>query len=301
MRHLLNLLDVDSDAFHRILDRGIEHAGNRKLAPEALRDKTVTLLFEKTSTRTRMSFSVAVMEMGGHLIALESRMLQTGRGESVEDTTEVLARYVDCVMVRTHSHRKLEVMAGLDRISIINGLSDRHHPCQGLADFMTLKERGMDLKKTCIAYIGEPNNVFNSLALGALQAGCRINLGAPEGYPVRPGIRDHLRKRNVRLEEFTDPAEAVKNADVVYTDTWVSMGQEEEAEERKAVFQPYQLDDKLMSQAPSHAIVMHCLPAHRGEEITDSVMDKHGETIFRQAENRLHIQKAILEWIFELI
>lgn len=301
MRHLLSLLDLKEEDFTRILQRGIEHGKNRKLAPRALEDRTVTLLFEKTSTRTRLSFSVAVMEMGGHLIALESQMLQVGRGESIEDTTEVLARYVDCVMVRTHSHRKLEVMSGLDRISVINGLSDRHHPCQGLADYMTLLEAGKDLKKTTIAFVGEPNNVFNSLALGALHSGSRIHLAAPEGYPIRPGIRDHLKKKNVQLEVFHDPAAAVKDADVIYTDTWVSMGQEEEAEERKAVFQAYRLDDDLLAKARSDVLVMHCLPAHRGEEITDSVMDLHGPTIFKQAENRLHIQKAIMEWIFELI
>ncbi|MCB1170167.1 MAG: ornithine carbamoyltransferase, partial [Leptospiraceae bacterium] len=195
----------------------------------------------------------------------------------------------------------LEVMSGLDRISVINGLSDRHHPCQGLADYMTLLEAGKDLKKTTIAFVGEPNNVFNSLALGALHSGSRIHLAAPEGYPIRPGIRDHLKKKNVQLEVFHDPAAAVKDADVIYTDTWVSMGQEEEAEERKAVFQAYRLDDDLLAKARSDVLVMHCLPAHRGEEITDSVMDLHGPTIFKQAENRLHIQKAIMEWIFELI
>ncbi|MEQ8352629.1 MAG: ornithine carbamoyltransferase [Leptospiraceae bacterium] len=301
MRHLLSILDLTEQDFFRILDRGIEHAKNRKLAPEALADKTVTLLFEKTSTRTRLSFSVAVMEMGGHLIALESQMLQVGRGESVEDTTEVLARYVDCVMVRTHSHRKLEVMSGLDRLPIINGLSDRHHPCQGLADYMTLQEAGLDLSNVTLAFVGEPNNVFNSLALGAVHSGSRIHLAAPEGYPIRPAMRDHLQKKNVHLEVFQDPAAAVKDADVVYTDTWISMGQEEEAEERRAVFKPFRLDDALMEKARNDVLVMHCLPAHRGEEITDSVMDKHGPTIFKQAENRLHIQKAILEWIFELI
>ncbi|MCB1168047.1 MAG: ornithine carbamoyltransferase [Leptospiraceae bacterium] len=301
MRHLLSLLDLSDEDFRKILARGIEHAGNRKLAPAALADRTVTLLFEKTSTRTRLSFSVAVMEMGGHLIALESQMLQVGRGESIEDTTEVLARYVDCVMVRTHSHRRLELMSGLNRIPVINGLSDRHHPCQGLADYMTIQEAGRDLKGLCIAFVGEPNNVFNSLALGALHSGSRIHLAAPDGYPIRPGIRDHLKKKNVHLEVFRDPAEAVKEADVIYTDTWVSMGQEEEAEERKAVFRPYRIDDELLSKARKDVMVMHCLPAHRGEEITDSVMDAHGPTIFKQAENRLHIQKAILEWIFGLI
>ena len=152
-----------------------------------------------------------------------------------------------------------------------------------------------------LAFVGEPNNVFNSLALGAVHSGSRIHLAAPEGYPIRPAMRDHLQKKNVHLEVFQDPAAAVKDADVVYTDTWISMGQEEEAEERRAVFKPFRLDDALMEKARNDVLVMHCLPAHRGEEITDSVMDKHGPTIFKQAENRLHIQKAILEWIFELI
>lgn len=301
MRHLLTLLDLKKEDFFNILERGEQHHKNRSLAPGALKDKTVTLLFEKTSTRTRLSFSVAVMEMGGHLIALESQMLQMGRGESIEDTTEVLGRYVHAIMVRTHSHRKLEVMASMNKIRTINGLSDRHHPCQALADCLTMKQLGLDMKKTKVAFVGEPNNVFNSLALAAIHGGFQIRLASPEGYEIRPGIRDHLRKRNVQLEVYRDPHEAVADADVIYTDTWISMGQEEEAEERKIVFEPYRVDEKMLSKAPSHAIVLHCLPAHRGEEITDGVMALQQKSIFLQAENRLHVQKAILEWIFELI
>jgi ornithine carbamoyltransferase len=298
MRHLINLLNLNQDEFFQILKRGREHAANRRLNPDVLRDKVIALIFEKSSTRTRISFSVAIRELGGSDLELQAGSLQLGRGETIEDTTRVLGRYVHAVMIRTDSHRKLELMAGLDELPIINGLSDRHHPCQALADCMTILETGRDLSKTRIAFIGEPNNVFNSLALASLHSGSSLCVACPEGYEIRPGIQELLRKRNKAVDVFRDPAQAVRNADVIYTDVWISMGQEGESEIRKKDFAGYSVSEALMKHAPSDAIVMHCLPAHRGEEITDEVMDRHAATIFRQAENRLHVQKAVLEWIF---
>ena len=301
MRHLINLLNLNEDEFFGILKRAREHAANRRLNPDVLRDKIIALIFEKSSTRTRISFSVAIRELGGSDLEMQAGSLQLGRGETIEDTTMVLGRYVHGVMIRTDSHRKLELMAGLDQVPIINGLSDRHHPCQALADFMTITETGRDLSKTRIAFIGEPNNVFNSLALGTLHCGSSLCVASPEGYEIRPGIQELLRKRNKTIDVFRNPFEAVRQADVIYTDVWISMGQEGEAGIRRKDFAPYSVNEALMKHAPADAIVMHCLPAHRGEEISGDVMDRHAATIFRQAENRLHVQKALLEWIYEAI
>ncbi|MBW7857053.1 MAG: ornithine carbamoyltransferase [Leptonema sp. (in: Bacteria)] len=298
MRHLINLLSTNTDEFNAILNRGIEHSKNRFLNTTLLKNKVIALLFEKASTRTRISFSVAIRELGGSDLELQSSSLQLSRGETIEDTTQVLARYVHGVMLRTYSHRNLELMAGLDQIPIINGLSDRHHPCQALADFLTIMQTGRDLSKTKIAFIGDPNNVFNSLALGSLHCGTTVALACPDGYDVRPGIRELMRKKNRPIQVFRDPTEAVKDADVVYTDVWSSMGQEDKADQRRFDFKNYSITEELMKRAPTDAMVMHCLPAHRGEEISGGIMDQYGDMIFQQAENRLHAQKAVLEWIY---
>lgn len=298
MRHLINLFNLNTDEFFAILKRGGEHAKNRRLNPAFLQDKTIALIFEKSSTRTRISFSVAIRELGGTDLELQAGSLQLGRGETIEDTTMVLGRYVHGVMIRTDSHRKLEIMASLDQIPVINGLSDRHHPCQALADFQTIQETGRDLAKTRIAFVGEPNNVFNSLALGSVHSGSSLCVACPPGYEIRPGIQDLLRKKNRNIELYHDPAEAVRHADVIYTDVWISMGQESEEAIRRRDFANYSVSEALMKHAPKEAIVLHCLPAHRGEEIASAVMDQHADIIFRQAENRLHVQKALLEWIY---
>ena len=298
MRHLINLLDINQEDFGNLLKRSLAHSQNRALNPEFLKDKIIALIFEKASTRTRISFAVGIRELGGSELELQAGSLQLGRGETIEDTTMVLGRYVHGVMIRTNEHRKLEVMAGLDQIPVINGLSDRHHPCQAMADYTTIIQTGRDLAKTRIAFIGEPNNVFNSLALGSLHCGASLSVASPEGYNVRPGIAELLRKRNQPIEVYRNPADAVRNADVIYTDVWISMGQEDETETRIKQFAPYSVTKELLKHAPSDAIVMHCLPAHRGQEISAEIMQEHSETIFRQSENRLHAQKAILEWLY---
>lgn len=303
MRHLLSPSDISEKDFFKILDRAREHRNNRALTPAGLDRKTIALLFEKTSTRTRLSASVAITEMGGHSISLEAAQLQIGRGESLEDTVEVLARYVQGIMIRARDHRNLELMAGMNRIPVINGLSDLHHPCQIIADYMTMEQFGYNLHGGLrIAFIGEPNNVFNSLSVAASFAKATVTIASPRAYSqIHPSVAAELKDRSVGLQQFTDPAGAVRDAQVVYTDTWVSMGQEAEQEKRKLDFADYCVTmDLLKLAAPGH-LVLHCLPAHRGEEITAEVMEVHRSSIFEQAENRLHAQKAILEWIFGMI
>jgi len=294
-------MNLNQDDFFSLLKRGVEFKKNRLLNPNALKNKSIALLFEKASTRTRISFSIAIQELGGHYLVLHANELQLGRGETIEDTTYVLSRYLDGIMIRTDSQKKLEIMANLNVIPVINGLSDLFHPCQALADYLTLYDMGMDLSKLEIAFIGEPNNVFNSLVLGSIFTQTKISIATPEGFNIHPRVKEILKRFNKEVQIYKDPKEAVKNADVIYTDVWVSMGQEKEADIRKKIFQPYSVNLELLKYAPQHVIVMHCLPAHRGEEITNEVMDKYSSVIFQQAENRLHIQKAILEWIYYMI
>lgn len=302
MRHLLEVTDLSSEEFTRILARGREHRNNRTLAPAALAGRSVALMFEKSSTRTRLSFSVAIAELGGNVVPLEAGTSHLGRGESIEDTTEVLGRYVHAVMVRAYSHRSVEKMAALNRIPVINGLTDTHHPCQALADWMTIEQYGLKPGPgLVVAFVGEGNNVFNSLALGAVFSGTEMRLAAPAGYEVKEDIKAALAKSGVRLKITRDPVEAVTGAHVVYTDTWVSMGQESETEARRRIFLPYCVTLDLVKHAAPGHLVMHCLPAHHGEEITTDVMKKYSAHIFDQAENRMHVQKAVLEWIFGLL
>lgn len=301
MRHLLHLMNLNKDDFFKIIQRGIEFKNNRFLNPVALKNKTIALLFEKASTRTRISFSVAIHELGGHYLVLHANELQLGRGETIEDTTHVLARYLDGIMIRTNSQKKIEVMADLNVIPIINGLSDLYHPCQVLADYMTLYDLGLKLDEIELTFIGEPNNVFNSLVLGSIFTNTKISIACPEGFTIHEKVQSVLKKYNKEVKIYKDPKEAVRRANVIYTDVWVSMGQEKEADIRKKVFQPYSVTTQLLSYAPKNVIVMHCLPAHRGEEISDEVMDRFSNIIFQEAENRLHVQKAILEWIYGLL
>jgi len=302
MRHLLEITDLKREDFFKIIDRGLEHRKKRDLSVSALDRKTIALLFEKASTRTRLSFTVAVQELGGNVLSLESNMLQLGRGETIEDTAEVFSRYMHAMVIRSHSHENLLKMAAMNRIPVINGLTDLHHPCQALADFMTLKQFGYNISdgSFSIAFIGEGNNVFNSLAMASVFSGNEIRIASPEGYGVSERIRSLLKKNGVTLREYNDPAEAVRGADIVYTDVWVSMGQEDEMNERNKIFSPFCISEELLEHAKKEHIVMHCLPAHRGEEITDGVMKKYSSYIFDQAENRMHVQKAIMEWIFNL-
>jgi len=254
--------------------------------------KTLAMIFEKSSTRTRVSFEVGMYQLGGKSLFLSNQDMQLGRGESIEDTARVLSRYVNGIMIRTTEHQRVERLARAATIPVINGLTNLLHPCQALSDYYTLWRMGKKLDKIKLAYIGDGNNVCHSLILGAAKLSISIWIATPEEYQPKERIIKKAKEGKIHL--LRDPEEAVKQADVVYTDVWTSMGWEEEKEVRKKIFQPYQLNSTLLSKAKPDALVMHCLPAHRGEEITDEIIDGENSIIFEQAENRLHLQKAIL-------
>ena len=256
------------------------------------------MIFEKASTRTRVSFEVGMYELGGHPLFLSSKDLQIGRGEPIQDTARVLSRYLDGIMIRTFSQKGVETLAEVSSIPIINGLTDDEHPCQVLADLMTIREKKLILEGLKVAYIGDGNNMCNSLLVGCLTLGMHISIANPEGYKppayyVNKGNELAI-KNGVSFFMTKSPEEAVKDSDVVITDVWASMGQEKEAAERMKAFKDYQVNKELMSLAKEDAIVLHCLPAHREEEITEEILEAHADTIFEEAENRLHAQKAIL-------
>ena len=263
-----------------------------------LKGKSLGMIFEKASTRTRVSFEVGMYELGGHPLFLSSKDLQIGRGEPIQDTARVLSRYLDGIMIRTFSQKGVETLAEVSSIPIINGLTDDEHPCQVLADLMTIREKKLILEGLKVAYIGDGNNMCNSLLVGCLTLGMHISIANPEGYKppayyVNKGNELAI-KNGVSFFMTKSPEEAVKDADVVITDVWASMGQEKEAAERMKAFKDYQVNKELMSLAKEDAIVLHCLPAHREEEITEEILEAHADTIFEEAENRLHAQKAIL-------
>jgi ornithine carbamoyltransferase len=263
-----------------------------------LKGKTLGMIFSKSSTRTRVSFEVGMFQLGGHALFLSSGDIQLGRGESIEDTVKVLSRYLDGIMIRTYDHHDVLDLAKYGSIPIINGLTDLMHPCQILADLMTIKEHKGRLKGLKLAYLGDGNNVANSLVHGCAKAGMHIAVGSPEGYECDAGCvaeaveTAKLTGGSVLLTK--DPAEAVRDADVIYTDTWVSMGQESEKAKKIPVFMHYQVNSTLMKHASPQAIFLHCLPAYRDYEVTSQVIDGPSSVVFDQAENRLHAQKAIL-------
>jgi ornithine carbamoyltransferase len=263
-----------------------------------LAGRTLGMIFQKSSTRTRVSFEVGMAQLGGQALFLSSSDLQLGRGETVADTAQVLGRYVDGIMARTYAHSDVENLARYSGVPVINGLTDLLHPCQAMADVMTIQEKKGRLAGIRLAYVGDSNNVTHSLLQAGAKFGMQVRVASPAGYQPNPEITDAAREQvrrsggEIRIGE--DPAEAVRGADVVYTDTWASMGQEEERDTRLRVFRPYQVDGRLMAQAAADALFMHCLPAHRGEEVTAEVMDGPHSVVFDEAENRLHVQKAIL-------
>jgi ornithine carbamoyltransferase len=284
MRHLLTGTELTRDDLQWILDR----AAALKLAPlssRVLEGRTVALVFQKPSTRTRVSFEAGIVEMGGHPMVLRPGDTQLGRGESLRDTARVLGRHVAAVGVRTHADSELEGLAAEDCVPVFNMLTQGHHPCQVLADLLTLREAFGSLEGVKLAYVGDGNNMARSLVeMGAI-AGVDVVVSAPEGYDLDgiPAVRD--------------PREAVAGANAVYTDVWVSMGDEDTAEARRAALAPYRIDDALLDAAAPGAVALHCLPAHPGEEITESVLYGHRQHIWDQAENRRHAQKAMLEWL----
>ncbi len=270
----------------------------RGLPAQRLSGKTLGLYFEKPSTRTRVSFEAGMNQLGGQSLFLSVADIQMRRGESVADTARVLSRYLDGLVIRSYDHQSVEEWAKNATIPVINGLTDLHHPCQGLSDLFTIREKKQHLKGVKIAYVGDGNNVANSLLEGAAITGMAISVACPSGYEPDGAIVDWARERSRHtggsIEILRDPFVAVKGADVLYTDVWTSMGQEKEQARRVKVLSPYQLNSRLLGAAKKDAIVMHCLPAHRGQEITTSVLDGPQSVILDQAENRLHVQKAIL-------
>jgi len=298
-RDFLSMLDVEKD-LRDLLALAIEMKGRTKAgeAYEPLRGKSLAMIFEKASTRTRVSFEVAMTQLGGHALFLNPNDLQVGRGETIADTARVLSRYVDGILYRAYRNENMRELARHATVPVINGLDDKEHPCQIVADLLTIQEHKGRLEGLKLAYVGDGNNVCNSLLLGCAIVGMHMAAAAPKGYEPDPRLLAEAQRigKGTRAQILVvhDPFEAVRGADVVYTDVWVSMGMEKEREERERVFLPYQVNAKLLAAAKPDAVVMHCLPAHRGLEITDDVIDGAHSIVFDQAENRLHAQKAIL-------
>jgi len=293
------MLDVEKDLVGLLeLSANMKNRTKAGEPYEPLRGKSLAMIFEKASTRTRVSFEVGMTQLGGHALFLSPDDLQVGRGETISDTARVLSRYVDGILYRAYKHENMKELARHATVPVINGLDDREHPCQVATDLFTIQERKGNPKGLKLAYVGDGNNVCNSLLLGAAILGLHATAGVPKGYEpdstLVAAAKRIAKESEVDVHIVHDPFEAVKNADVVYTDVWVSMGMEDERAARETLFLPYQVNEKLVSAAKPDAVVMHCLPAHRGLEITDDVMDGPQSIVFDQAENRLHVQKAIL-------
>ncbi len=290
------MLDLTSEEVIEILNLAdqLKYEQKHGIPHKRLEGKSLGLIFEKASTRTRVSFEVGMYQLGGQPIFLSSKDMQIGRGEPVQDTARVLSRYLDGIMIRTFEQAEVESLAEYGSIPIINGLTDFCHPCQILADLMTIREFKGKLDGLKMCFIGDGNNMMNSLIVGALKTGMSISVACPEGYEPHPDVLAFAKEYGDKFSMFRTPKEAVVDADVVITDVWASMGQEGEAEKRKKAFEGYQVNAELMSLAKPDAMVQHCLPAHRGEEITEEVFEAHADEIFEEAENRLHAQKAVM-------
>lgn len=305
MRHFLNLSDAGGDAVAAMLvdaiDRKAARANWPKAKPDAdkpLVDHVLAMVFEKNSTRTRASFDIAIRQLGGVPMIIDAGTSQLGRGETIADTARVLSRYADAIMIRTDDHAKIEEMAAYATVPVINGLTDLSHPCQIVADLLTIVENGKALPGLELAWLGDGNNVLSSLIEAAGLFGFNIRAGCPQGYDPDPAFVDAARAKGARIDVVRDAREAVAGADMVVTDTWVSMGQEH-AHNKLAAMAPYQVDERLMAAAKSDALFLHCLPAHRGDEVTDAVMDGPQSRIWDEAENRVHAQKSVLLWALE--
>jgi len=294
MKHLLKLLDLTKEEIISLLNLAdqLKYENKHGIKHHHLAGKTLGMIFSKSSTRTRVSFEVGMYQLGGYPLFLSSNDLQLGRGEPIEDTAKVLSRYLDCIMTRTFKQEDVEDLAKYGTIPVINGLTDLYHPCQVLADLMTIREYKSTLEGLKLCYIGDGNNMANSLTVGGLKTGMKVTLACPEGYYPHQSVLDFAKD----FDCFTlteDIYEAARDADVVVTDVWASMGMEKEIEERRKAFSGYQVNHELLQAAKPDVMVLHCLPAHRGEEITAEVISQHPE-IYDEAENRLHAQKAVL-------
>jgi ornithine carbamoyltransferase len=295
-RDCLTLAEFSPDEARLILDEAqkLKALRRSRIPFRPLFGRTLAMVFQKPSNRTRVSFEVGMYHLGGHALPLSPQEIQMGQRETPSDTGRVLDRYIDAIMARTFSHREIEELAAAAEVPVINGLSDLHHPCQALADLLTVREEFGGLEGVKITYVGDGNNVANSLALGCALTGAELTIAHPPGHAPDPGVMKLAAAAGVAPTLTEDPQEGVAGARVVYTDVWASMGQEAEAEERKKGFAPYQVNKELMSLAAPDAIFLHCLPAHRGEEVTAEVIDGLRSRVFDQAENRLHAQKALL-------
>jgi len=300
VRHFLRDDDLTPDELTSLLDTAEKFKKDRT-GYTPLAGKAVAVVFEKNSTRTRLSFEVGIAQLGGQPVIVDGRTSQLGREETIEDTARVLSRFVDAVAIRTFAQRRIDALAGASGVPVINALTDGFHPCQVLADLQTIRERKGRLAGLTLTYLGDgANNMAHSLMLGGANAGMTVRIAGPEGFAPQPDILTDARNRAAQtggvIELISDPYAAVDGADVLVTDTWVSMGQENDGLDRVGPFRPYQVNPQLLERANQDAIVLHCLPAHRGQEITDEVIDGPASAVWDEAENRLHAQKGILAW-----
>jgi ornithine carbamoyltransferase len=303
-RDYLSVDDLTPEELAHVLDLAASLKRDRTLYAQALAGTAIALIFEKASTRTRLSFEVGVAQLGAHPVPISSGDLQLGRGETIEDTGRVLSRYVDAIVLRTFEQERLEVLASAASVPVVNSLSDFEHPCQALADLQTIQERLGDLRGRILTYTGDGNNVAHSLLLAGAKAGMTVRVTTPPGFEPIPLVVQRAAEIAAQtggaVEVTNDPKAAALGAHVLYTDVWASMGQEMEADERSLVFPAFRIDQALVDLADDEAIVLHCLPAHRGQEITDDVLDGPRSAVWDQAENRLHSQKALLLFLFGL-
>jgi len=297
-RDFTKLLDISRGEGAYLLERAkyLKDIRTRGIEHRPLNGKNIAMIFEKASTRTRVSFEVGIHDLGGNAVIMNANETQLGRGEPVKDTARVLSRYLDAIMIRTYEQGVVEGLAKWADIPIINGLTDLYHPCQILSDLYTITEFKGDFDKLKIVYIGDGNNIANSWIEASILFGFKLSMATPKNYMPLDILLEKA-KENKGFTITDDPYEAVSNADVINTDVWVSMGQEKEKEERKKAFASYKIDDNLLKNTKNDVIVMHCLPAYRNQEITDSIFERYQDVIFTQAENRLHVQKALLEWL----
>ena len=296
MKNLLKLLDLSTEEIIGILDLADQLKYERKhnIPHELLKGQTLGMILHKSYTRKRVSFETGMYQLGGHALFLSSRDLQIGRGEPVQDTARVLSRYLDGIMIRTFEQKEVESLAKFGSIPVINGLTDFCHPCQVLADLMTIREKFGSFSGLKMCFIGDGNNMANSLIVGGLKVGMNVAVATPDGYKPDGAVLEFTKGYGDKFALETDPFMAASGADILITDTWTSMGEEAEKEERKKIFNDYQINRQLLAAANAGAMVQHCLPAYRGQEITEEVFEEHADEIFNEAENRLHAQKAVL-------